>query len=103
MPRAKIVATIATETGWAELKTDDSMTVDNSGYRQYLTPEQVHAAWSDSHVIPYNEDDKEELEMDYEGKELEEALAHGAARWDGDFWDFGDEQHVIPAKDDFDE
>ena len=75
---------VDTETGWANLNPDGSMVLNNSGYKQRLSPEEVHAVWSGKRRLP--------------GQGLTNTTK---ARFDGEYWDFGEELHVIPPKEEF--
>lgn len=91
--------TIETETGTATLYDDDVMVVDNGGYTQHLTPEQVKAAWQGDTLLPLTP--LSIREMQEGGLEIDEMLTK-CPRLDGQYYDFGDEMHVIPSKREFD-
>lgn len=92
--------TIETETGTATLNLNGSMTLDNSGYIQVLSPEQVAAAWNGASKLPLSSEVRAELEAEGISPEM---MEHSRPFYDGEYWDFGDEQHVIPPKNMFDQ
>lgn len=89
--------TIQTETGTATLNADGSMVLDNSGCIQKLTPSQVKVAWSGKDKpIPYTKEQLEHI-ADRDGDEVAaDAAKYGLASWDGEYWNFGEEQHETP-------
>ena len=93
---------VRTETGEATLYPNGTMHLDNSGYEQMLTKEQVQAAWRGATILPLSPDMVKELQKDYAAEHLELAIEQSSPRWDGDYWDFGDESHAIPDQEDFD-
>ncbi len=94
------VGSIETETGDATLFSDGTMDLDNSGYTQELTVEQVKAAWSGKKKLPFSPDFIEEYMEDNDG-EKPPANCEWRPTWDGEYWDFGEELHIIPSKEEF--
>lgn len=90
--------TVHTETGTATLKPNGTMLLNNSGYRQLLTKAQVQAAWSGADKLPLSPAYAQEMRDD---GETETEIAAAGPYWDGDYWDFGDESHIIPDQDEF--
>ena len=90
--------TIRTETGTAVLFPDGSMFLDNAGYIRLLTPEQVKAAWNNEPTLPTSLEDYQNLK---ESGFTDEEIKNFEPFFDGDFWDFGDDIHVIPKLEDF--
>lgn len=97
-----------TETGYAVLYEDGSMKLNNSGYVQHLTPEMVQVAWTPrKRKLPIHPDVAKLMKADMEeeglkGRELERAMNEYAPFRAGEYWDFGEELHIIPSKADFD-
>jgi hypothetical protein len=91
---------LRTETGTATLMPDGTMVVNNSGYKQRLTVEQVRAAWSGAERLPLDPETLAELRD--EGFS-EEDIEDSQATYDDDYgwYDFGEELHVIPDAEDF--
>ena len=93
---------VETETGYAILNEDGTMKLTNSGYVQHITAESVEAAWSGANKLPVSPDIIQEMKDDgLEGDELEEEMAEYAPSYDGEYWDFGEELHIIPSKKEF--
>ncbi len=94
-------STIETDTGTATLHPDGSMRVNNSGYTQELTPKMVQQAWSRAKFLDVHPDIIEDMKMDYEGVELEQEIEEMRPFWTGEFYDFGEEAHTIPDREEF--
>lgn len=91
--------TIDTETGSATLNTTTGgMFLDNSGYYRLLTKEQVQAAWNGEDKLPHSPEDLAEFESDDLSPE---DIADCQTVFDGKYWDFGEELHIIPDEEDF--
>lgn len=99
------VVKVKTSTGEASFNVaDGSMELNNSGYKQKLSKEQVQAAWAGKKVIPMSDDEAKEIEADYDDpKEAKERIQRGWATYKAShgLWDFGDEMHEIPEKEVF--
>lgn len=96
------LGTAETDTGYAILNSDGSMRVNNSGYIQELTPKMVQQAWDNAKFLDLHPDYLEDLEMDYEGAELQQEIKDSRPRRRFGFeYDFGEELHTIPRSEDF--
>jgi hypothetical protein len=90
---------IETDTGRAVLSPDYSMFLDNKGYTQYLTPDQVLYAWGGGGQLPLSDDDIRDMKMD--GIPMHD-MDRYAPKLHGKHWEFGDgEYHTIPSANEF--
>lgn len=94
-------AKVRTETGTAMLDGVGGMVLDDSGYQQHLSKEQLAAAWSGASVIPYTPEQVKDIQDDFDDPhELANIVNAGLAHYDENhgLWVFGDEMHEIPDK-----
>lgn len=96
---------INTETGKATLNANGSMSLDNSGYKQTLSPEHVKLVWGGATTLPPSADVMADIESDYcpeeDADDYESAVEACSPSYDGQYWDFGEELHIIPSEAEF--